>query len=238
MHARATFGHVASQTPRTLAELLSERMELSIIQRGLRPGDRLGSIADWIRSTGYARPTVRESVRIMVERGTIEVRTGRSGGLFVAASDPVLALQRNLRRVYEVGSLKVEDVTVLLRALDPLIGADAARARNDEDIREVSSSLLRLEQADDQQTFEREFRSMHQRIAQITPNSLLKVVVLALSSLLGMDLSEAGSPVVESPQIRDAAVARYRAFVAAIVAGDQSLAASAGADLHAARHEE
>ncbi len=70
---------------------LAETIEAQITSGELRPGDRLPSERDLATQAGISRMTARQALTYLVERGSIEVRTGV--GTFVAqpklTSDPL-----------------------------------------------------------------------------------------------------------------------------------------------------
>ncbi|WP_345390952.1 hypothetical protein [Nonomuraea salmonea] len=56
--------------------------------RGLGPGDLIGTMDHFRDLSGYGRATISEAARLLSDRGTVEIRPGRNGGLFVAAPQP------------------------------------------------------------------------------------------------------------------------------------------------------
>ena len=110
--------------PVSRAQQLATEIEQSIVQRGLPTGERIATMDELREQTGYGRSTIGETVRLLSERGTVEVRPGRGGGLFVAAISPVVRLRRTLLTVTEGGST-VSDAIAVREALEELIAVDA-----------------------------------------------------------------------------------------------------------------
>lgn len=163
---------------RTRAESLAAAIEGNIQDRGLAPGDPLGTMEDLREQTGYARSTVSEAVRLLRDRGAIEIRPGRGGGLFVAVTNPVVRLRHTLLTVREEAST-VADAIVVREALEAAVDTDAARHRTSADAAELRRLVAAMRRArGNADEYMRANWALHERIAQITPNQLLKGVYL------------------------------------------------------------
>jgi GntR family transcriptional repressor for pyruvate dehydrogenase complex len=202
-------------------------MESTITQRGLLPGARLGTIDEWRQDTGHARATVSEAVRIMIERGTIEVRLGRSGGLFVASSDPVLGIRDTLVTVIE-RSATLDDAALVHRTLETAIVEEAARTRTPEDLADIEDLLSSVEMAvGNERILCGRVLDLYDRLAQISLNEVLRVLYFAVSSAIRLAvLSDKPLPdaLVGDPS---KVVEIHRSVVAAIAGGDAARAAAA-----------
>ena len=106
--------------PRSRAEQLAAAIDQRIHDQGLQPGDPVGTLQSLRDESGYARSTVSEAVRLLRERGILEIRPGRSGGLFVAEPTPVVRLRHTLLTVHEQPST-VLDAIELRDHLEELI---------------------------------------------------------------------------------------------------------------------
>src|SRR3954453_7081141 len=60
----------------------------------LPPGERLPGQIELAETLGVARMTLRQALAVLEDAGLLEVRRGRTGGAFVAASPPPPALDR------------------------------------------------------------------------------------------------------------------------------------------------
>lgn len=60
-------------------------LETAILSRTLNPGDKLPPERTLGDTHGVSRPTVREALRALEQRGLIEIRQGAAGGAFVKA---------------------------------------------------------------------------------------------------------------------------------------------------------
>jgi DNA-binding FadR family transcriptional regulator len=67
---------MALPVSRSRAEDVVVYVEGAIEERGLRPGDHIGTRADLRDQTGVARATVNEAIRLLQERQRIALRPG------------------------------------------------------------------------------------------------------------------------------------------------------------------
>lgn len=214
---------------RTRAEDLVAYVEEAIEQRGLRPGDHIGTRAGLRADTGVARATVNEAIRLLQERQRIVVRPGPGGGLFVAQTDPVVRLGRTLLTVHGE-PLAVAGAIEVREQLEPLVAVHAAKHRTAKDGRELKSLITVMEGSlDDVAEFVSLNWKLHTRIAAISPNAVLRGTYVGLYEFVNQVS-------LVNPQPRDAAYLAQRLkvhseLVAAILAGDVA-AAQQAAEAH------
>lgn len=203
-------------------------MEADIAQRSLGTGDPLGTIEEWRDRTGFARATVSEAVRILIDRGVVEIRPGRGGGIFVARTGPVVRLRHTLLTVHGEAA-EVADAIAIRDALEPLVVADAARLRTKRQVAELRSLVASLDaNVDDREVFMHTNWALHEAIAHITPNRMLAAVYLSMTELIreSSRAAVAASPDTDEDYVRGR-VAVHRDLVEAIAAGDTDAAANA-----------
>ncbi len=226
---------MAGSSVRTRAEALAADIEAEIVEKGLAPGDSFGTL-DTIRTkSGFARSTVSEAVRLLNDRGVLDIRPGRGGGLFVAASNPVVRLRHMLLRVREQPT-PVADAIAVREALEGLVNVEAARHCSETDKDDLRSALQTLVRAgDDTDYWMRANWALHERIAEITPNHLLKATYLGTTRYI----TEASERVETDAEVaRDAAYFRRRLdihieLVDAIIDGDEARTLRAAAEHNA-----
>ena len=81
----------------SLADTLAQRLQRRIAAGKFRTGERLPTESELMRMFGVGRSTVREAVRMLSDRGFLNVRQG--AGSFVAAPAASDALvEQRLRR--------------------------------------------------------------------------------------------------------------------------------------------
>jgi GntR family transcriptional repressor for pyruvate dehydrogenase complex len=71
---------VAEDASEHIAGLIRGRVE----ERGLQPGDRIGTEQELAEEFGVSRPTLREALRLLGAGQLIRIGRGRAGGIFVA----------------------------------------------------------------------------------------------------------------------------------------------------------
>ncbi|WNV82968.1 FCD domain-containing protein [Umezawaea sp. Da 62-37] len=165
--------------PPGLPQNLASEIEELIGARGLRPGDRITTMDELRTETGYGRGTIGETCRLLTERGIVDVRRGRGGGLFVADIGPVVRLRQTLLTVPQ-GATTVAHAIAVRDALEELIALEAAAHRTDRDLRDLDVCLDAMRRSDDLESFLRSNWSLHERIADITPNDLARAMYVAL----------------------------------------------------------
>ena len=166
--------------PPGLAQNLASEIEELIRVRGLRPGERIATMEELRAQTGYGRATIGETCRLLAERGIVEVRPGRGGGLFVAQVSPVVRLRQTLFTVPQ-GATTVAHAISLRDALEELIALDAAANRTDRDLRDLDVCLdaMRRSRAGYEEFLHANW-SLHERIAAITANDLARALYVTL----------------------------------------------------------
>lgn len=199
-----------------------------IAQRGLTEGDSLGTLETWRDQTGYARSTVSEAMRLMIDRGSVQIKPGRGGGIFVAATNPVVRLRHTLLTVHGEPST-VADAIAIREALEPLVDADAARHRTKADIADLKKALKALRSASgDTDQFMRANWALHERIAQITPNLMLRAVYTSMTGVISELSDHADQDNTESGAAYfDRRADVHAALVEAIIDGDVDATAAA-----------
>ncbi len=232
----------ATRAPATRAQALAARLEAEIAERGLQPGDAFGTIEGWRASSGYARATVSEALRLLVDRGVVDVKPGRGGGVFVARTGPVVRLRHTLISVHGEATT-VADAIAVREALEPLLVLDAARSRTAAQVRRLRTRLAALERAlDDHDGFIRAVWGLHEQIAALSPNELLRAIYLSMMHIIDEGTERARSadeladaavstaePAAEARAYREHRLAVHRELVDAIEAGDLAWASRAAA---------
>ncbi|HEX4787064.1 MAG TPA: GntR family transcriptional regulator, partial [Actinospica sp.] len=191
--------------PPGLAQRLASEIEELIASRGLRSGDRITNMEELREQTGYGRATISETFRLLTERGTVEVRPGRGGGLFVAQAGPAVRLRQTLLNVPH-GASTVGHAIAVRDSLEELIALEAATYRSDQDILDLQVRLeLMRRSSGDLEDFLRTNWSLHERIAAITPNDLARALYVALLRCIA-ELSvhaEADSPAASADYLAE-----------------------------------
>jgi GntR family transcriptional repressor for pyruvate dehydrogenase complex len=167
-----------------LSDEIADRLLHSILESGLRPGDRLPSERELGEQFGVSRTVIREAVRSLGGRGVIESRRG--AGLTVAAV-PASAVSSSMRLYLRSahGDLAYEKVHVVRKAIEVEMAAIAAGRARPEDIvvlRELHDRMgTMLDRGEDVSQVDVEF---HRQIARMTDNELFIVVLDSIGDIL------------------------------------------------------
>jgi GntR family transcriptional repressor for pyruvate dehydrogenase complex len=171
-------------TPRTRAELLAEVVEADVAEKGLLPGDRIGTKDDLRRRARVAHATVNQAVRLLEARGVIEVRPGAHGGLFVAARSAAVRLGEKLIAL-RGRSIEPWHAIVVRDALEGAVVDEALRSRTEEDVRRLRELLGEMESClGDPELFVRKNWRLHRAIAQAGANDVLSTLYLGLMDII------------------------------------------------------
>ncbi len=221
---------MVTEAPATRAQALAATIERTIDEEGLQAGDPLGTIESWRASSGFARASVSEAVRLLVDRGVVEIKPGRGGGVFVARTGPVVRLRHTLISVHGEATT-LADAIAIREALEPLLVLDAVRSRTATQARALRRRLAKLESAlDDHDAFIRAVWVLHEQIAAITPNEMLRAIYLTMMHIIS-DHSEAVMSDSHDARLaegyREHRLAVHRELVDAIDAGDLERASRA-----------
>lgn len=219
-----------TEAPATRAQALAAAMERSIAAEALGAGDALGTLESWRRRSGFGRGTVSEATRLLVDRGVVEVRPGRGGGLFVTRAGPVVRLRRTLLPV-QGEATTLADALAVREALEPLVVADAARCRGAAQLERLRGRLEQVGAAvDDHDAFVRAVWALHREIAQITPNEMLRAMYLTALHVVEEHAGRARSDDEDQPSsahYRRQRLDVHRLLVDAVDQGDPAAVRSA-----------
>lgn len=205
----------------TRATELVNLIETRIDAEGLPPGTHLGTKNHLKKSSGMARATVNEAVRILCDRGFVEVRPGPGGGLFVATSSPTVRLGRLFLSAGEHAT-HIGEVIVVRDHLEPAILKDATLHRTSTDIRELTEHLKQLElNKNSAGAFMDAVWALHERIAQISPNVFLRTSYLGLMQHIREGVIHVERTADSDGGYIERRIAAHRSLVDAIISHDE-----------------
>ncbi|RSS17550.1 FadR family transcriptional regulator [Streptomyces sp. WAC05458] len=150
------------------------------------PGTRLGTKDELRARCGVSVGTFNETLRLLQTRGVVTVQRGPGGGLFAAEQTPMARLAHSVLTL----DASRGDVTQALRirnALEPLLWQDAlwhASPADVKDLRVCLEGMAAAAAAGDADEFVVANWRLHARVADITPNSLLCSLYVALLELV------------------------------------------------------
>lgn len=221
MTSRAGLDQLTLTVPRSRAEQLADALTTHIRDARLGPGDRLGTLDDVQARAGYGRPAVNEAVRLLRERGIVEIRAGRGGGLFIAEETPAVRMRRTLLTVSTGSTTALREAIELRETLEEPLAVSVANACTDDDIERlrVAAHDLAACGADYPLFMERNWR-LHELIAEICPNSMMTAVYTSCLGYLRSGAVEYADPDERIAYI-DQRAAIHAALVEAIAHRDR-----------------
>jgi GntR family transcriptional repressor for pyruvate dehydrogenase complex len=141
MSVPARFDVEPVRTARTF-EAAIEHLTEGIEQAGLRTGDRLPNEGALAEQLGISKPTLRQALRVLELSGLVEVRRGKSGGIFVATDlVPSVAIFTAVK-VEEEAAI---DVLRARRVLERAVAQEAMRVATAADLVELERTVDLLE---------------------------------------------------------------------------------------------
>ena len=170
-------------TPR-VSDIVVEKIERSILEGTLKPGQRLPAERKFAEQMGVSRPSLREALQKLSARGMLVARRG--GGTTVTKSlnpaleDPLLELISNSPDSHA-------DVLELRHAIESLSAYYAASRRTESDIEHIRTCYKRLIISHSRQDAALEAKAdanFHLAIAEASHNVVLVHVMRSLFSLL------------------------------------------------------
>ncbi len=170
------------QTER-LYERIVEQIEARILSGVLNVGDRLPPERELAEQFAVSRTAIREAVKILREKGLIEIRPGK--GTFVTNGTST-GMKQSLDRLVKYGSTDGSANLVEVREiLEPEITALAASRMTDEFISSMREAVEAMESAyDDPDLYIEADLDFHLALAEATQNPIIPALMDTIIDLL------------------------------------------------------
>lgn len=204
------------------AEQVADRLVTAIALGEFIPGQRLPTERDLSAMLDVNRSSVREALHQLAGAGYIEIRRGRSGGAFVRTNwAPGFASM-----VHRTLAPQWNDFEALfdMRALvEAMIARTAARRRHEADVDAIEAARSAyVDAGEDREASRAADQWLHTAIAAATQNAYLT----QLSQQIRARISLGFQAEPYSKEIRRRAIGQHRDLVAAVVDGEEDLAAT------------
>jgi len=214
-------------TPEKLASAVTRQIEKLILRGILRPGERLPAERDLAERLGVSRPSLREALAELQEKGLLTARVG--AGIYVA---DVLgnAFSEALVRLFAEHDEAVFDYIAFRRDLEGLAAARAARLASDTDLRVVAEISAKMEAAHartdpaDEARLDAEF---HMAIIEASHNVVMLHMMRSMFQLLREGVFYNRQVIFKQRTTRSALLDQHRAINAALQARDAEAARAA-----------
>jgi len=168
--------------PERLYEQIASKVEELVSSGMLHPGDKLPSERELAGKLGVGRGVVREAVKLLVERGLVNVLPGR--GTFVTELGTDL-LSDQLGRFFRVGCHSYRDLSEVRKILEVEIAHLAAQRATAEDLKEMRRAIKVMEGciAPSDKYVEADL-AFHLALARATQNKLFFLLIGVMVDLL------------------------------------------------------
>lgn len=217
-------GHRAG---RSAADGIVAAIEERIREQHLTPGHRIGTKQELTAEFGVAPATLSEALRLLRARGTVEVRPGPGGGTFVADQSPMIRLAHVVLALRDEGA-SFNDVLEVIDALDEAVVRDAAEFRTRRDLIELDALMTKLAESWDNPAKSMSCNwQLHRRIAEITPNVILRAFYQNMIDYVELEDYRAAPDETALPPHDGHRLQVHRDLVEAIRAQDQDFVSMA-----------
>jgi GntR family transcriptional repressor for pyruvate dehydrogenase complex len=218
-------------TPEKLSTAVTRQIEKLILRGILRPGERLPAERELAEKLGVSRPSLREAVADLQDKGLLSTRAG--AGVYVA---DVLgsAFSPALIRLFADHDEAVFDYIGFRRDLEGLAACRAARMASDTDLRVIQTIMDKMEAAHkktnpaDEARLDAEF---HMAIIEASHNVIMLHMMRSMFQLLREGVFYNRQVMFKQRTTRGALLDQHRAINTAIQARD-SRAARAAVEAH------
>lgn len=214
-------------TAEKLAQSVSKQIELLILRGILRPGERLPAERDLAERMGVSRPSLREALEALEEKGLVVSRPG--SGVFIAE---VLgsAFSSALIELFASHDEAVYDYLDFRRDLEGLAAERAARRGSDTDLAVIATIFGKMEAAHqkrnpaDEAALDAQF---HMAIIEASHNVVMLHMMRSMFDLLRQGVFYNRMMMFKNRMTRDMLLDQHRAINTAIQARDAAAARAA-----------
>lgn len=213
--------------PEKLSSSVVRQIEQLILRGILRPGERLPPERDLAERLGVSRPSLRDAIADLSERGLLTSRAG--SGVFVAE---VLgsAFSPALIQLFSAHDEAVFDYIAFRRDMEGLTAERAARLASDTDLKVVDAIYRKMEAAHQKRdpTDEAELDAQfHMAIIEASHNVIMLHMMRSMFDLLRQGVFYNRQMLFKNRLTRDCLLDHHRAMNSAIQARDPAGARAA-----------
>jgi GntR family transcriptional repressor for pyruvate dehydrogenase complex len=151
---------------------IADRVEEMIANKQLQPGTQLPSERELAKSIGVNRATIREAIRVLEQRGLVQMRSGSGTYVTDVSSSTV---KDSLERYFAFGSCSHEDLIKLREILEPEIAALAADRATAAEVERLRELVEEIDVAfkEDVARYAASDAEFHETLAKATHNALI-----------------------------------------------------------------
>lgn len=169
-------------SPNKVFEDIVEQIEKAIIEGDLSPGDKLPPERELEKQLNTSRTTLRIALRVLEQKGLIEIKTGRQGGAFVSDLSSTDKIGEHFALLIRMGKVSLSQITTFRFALDTSAFLLAVQKCTKKDVGELKKLLRDMKiKLDSKDPEWREFFAieslMHQKTIAMARNPLFELVL-------------------------------------------------------------
>jgi len=165
-----------------LTEQVADRIQNVIVSGELVPGDRLPALRDLARNLGVSQTVLREAIRVLEDRGLLEMRPGSGTYVSTLTSGPA---SDSLTLLVQQGSISSNHLLEVRLSLEvEIVGLAAVRAES-EDLAQLDEALriMAANLHNPQRYIDADF-AFHFALAEATRNPLFSMFTNVLLDAL------------------------------------------------------
>ena len=167
--------------PNRIFQGVVDQIQAAILQGDLGPGDQLPSEMKLKEMFNTSRGTVREALRVLEQKGLIEIKVGVGGGAVVKAID-TQPVTESLDLLVRYRKVSLEHLSEFRESVEGVVAALAAARATAEDVAELKAILARAHKLISHSTtawedFVRADIALHIAIARIARNPVFTTVL-------------------------------------------------------------
>lgn len=201
-----------------LYETIADTLEQMILEDTLKVGDRLPSEAMLAENFGVSRNIVRESLKILKERGLVELKNGEGARI---VRPTVNSLQDMINRLTIMNGFSLEQIYEIRKALEVSACGYAAARATPEQIQRLHEAVALMEQhKSNKESWIQYDLLFHTYIAEASNNILFSEFLKSLSDALKM-LFDRG---YDTPGALEESLSMHKQIIATIESGDSRAA--------------
>lgn len=203
-----------------LSSAVIRQIELLILRGILRPGERLPSERDLADQLGVSRPSLREAVASLQQRGLLEARAG--SGIFVAGIVGA-AFSDALVELFASHDEAVFDYISFRRDMEGMAAERAARQGSDTDLAVVDTIFRKMEAAHTKRNPAEEAQldaEFHLAIIEASHNVIMLHMMRAMFQMLREGVFYNRAVMFKQRTTRDMLLEQHRSIHRALMARD------------------
>ncbi len=174
---------LGSRKPKA-SEVTAELIVRTMVENGVKVGDRMPAESEMIESYQVSRETIREALRILESQGVLRIKRGPGGGPFVNAINAGFLARASSLYFHLAGSTYGE-IFETWASIEPIMSAEAAAHPDKAWKSELLSPFLHVdphEHTRDQ--IITELNDFHSVVALISGNRVLTLIVQSINHLV------------------------------------------------------